>query len=255
MNLFTLINTILVQNALITAFAAVGVIICFSYYLSSGLTSGRVHGSAIAILTGLLLATLGGLYTGGQKGIADIELFSGFSAMGSPMLLGLTIVATAFGIDVRELQQAGLHGILALLAGIVVPFTIGALAAFAFGYRDAVSLTTIGAGAATYLIGPITGDALGASSDVMALSVAAGLLKSILTMIVTPLVAGFIGLDNPRAALIFGGLLGTTSGVAAGLAATDPKLVPYGAITATFYTGIGCFLGPSLFFSIIQQLV
>ena len=38
---------------------------------------------------------------------------------------------------------------------------------------------------------------------------------------------------------------------AAGLAATDPKLVPYGAMTATFYTGIGCLLGPSiLFFSV-----
>ena len=28
----------------------------------------------------------------------------------------------------------------------------------------------------------------------------------------------------------------------AGLAATDPKLVPYGAMTATFYTGLGCLL-------------
>ena len=31
----------------------------------------------------------------------------------------------------------------------------------------------------------------------------------------------------------------------AGLAATDPKLVPYGAMTATFYTGLGCLLTPS----------
>lgn len=29
--------------------------------------------------------------------------------------------------------------------------------------------------------------------------------------------------------MIYGGLMGTTSGVAGGLAATDPKLVPYGA--------------------------
>lgn len=33
--------------------------------------------------------------------------------------------------------------------------------------------------------------------------------------------------------------------VAAGLAATDEKLVPYGAMTATFYTGLDCLLGPS----------
>lgn len=74
-------------------------------------------------------------------------------------------------------------------------------------------------------------------------------------MIVTPVVAPLIGLDNPRSALIFGGLMGTTSGVAAGLAATDPKLVPYGAMTATFYTGVGCLLGPSVFFIIIRALV
>ncbi|WP_353890105.1 hypothetical protein [uncultured Algoriphagus sp.] len=45
--------------------------------------------------------------------------------------------------------------------------------------------------------------------------------------------------------------MGTSSGVAAGLAATDPKLVPYGAVTATFYTGVGCLLCPSLFYLIL----
>jgi hypothetical protein len=34
----------------------------------------------------------------------------------------------------------------------------------------------------------------------------------------------------------------------AGLAATDTRLVPYGAMTATFYTGLGCLLGPSILF-------
>jgi hypothetical protein len=43
--------------------------------------------------------------------------------------------------------------------------------------------------------------------------------------------------------------------VAAGLAATDETLVPYGAMTATFYTGLGCLLGPSLIFVIIRALV
>ena len=57
-------------------------------------------------------------------------------------------------------------------------------------------------------------------------------------MIGTPFVAKSIGLDNPLSAMIYGGLMGTTSGVAGGLAATDPKLVPYGAMTATFYTGV-----------------
>jgi hypothetical protein len=47
--------------------------------------------------------------------------------------------------------------------------------------------------------------------------------------------------------MALGGLMGTTSGVAAGLAATDVKLVPYGAMTATFYTGLGCLLCPSFY--------
>lgn len=55
--------------------------------------------------------------------------------------------------------------------------------------------------------------------------------------------------------MIFGGLMGTNSGVMAGLAATDPKLVPYGAMTATFFTGLGCLLGPSFFYLIVRALV
>jgi hypothetical protein len=49
--------------------------------------------------------------------------------------------------------------------------------------------------------------------------------------------------------------MGTTSGVAGGLAATDPRLVPYGAMTATFYTGLGCLMGPSVMFIAIRALV
>ncbi len=52
-----------------------------------------------------------------------------------------------------------------------------------------------------------------------------------------------------------GGLAGTVSGVTAGLAATDRRLVPYGALTATFHTGLGCLLGPSLLFFCVRALV
>jgi malonate transporter MadM subunit len=142
----------------------------------------------------------------------------------------------------------------ALLAGVIVSFFIGAVIAYAFGYTDAISMTTIGAGAATYIVGPVTGTALGASSDVIALSVAAGLVKSVLVMIGTPFVARSIGLDNSRSAMVFGGLMGTTSGVAGGLAATDPRLVPYGAMTATFYTGLGCLMGPSVIYFVIRAI-
>lgn len=94
----------------------------------------------------------------------------------------------------------------------------------------------------------------GATSEVIALSVAAGLVKAILVMILTPFLAKHIGLNNPRAAMIFGGIMGTNSGVMAGLASTDPKLVPYGAMTATFYTGLGCLLGPSVIFIFIRTI-
>ncbi|MGO4425118.1 malonate transporter subunit MadM, partial [Streptomyces sp. MCAF7] len=67
--------------------------------------------------------------------------------------------------------------------------------------------------------------------------------------------APLIGLNNPKSAMAFGGLLGTTSGVAGGLAATDKRLVPYGAMTATFYTGVGCLLGPSLLYMVLRAIV
>jgi len=67
-------------------------------------------------------------------------------------------------------------------------------------------------------------------------------------------IAKKIGLNNPHSAVVFRGLMGTTGGVAAGLAATDPKLVPYGALTATFSTGLGCLLCPSIFYLIINTI-
>lgn len=248
-------QTVLVRYSLVTAFAVVGATVWFSYLISDRLTRGRLHGSAIAILLSLLLAYVGGVLTGGKKGIADVEVLSGIGIMGGAMLRDLAIVATAFGVRMDEFRKTGVSGIVSLLAGVVVSFIVGACVAFAFGYRDAVSLTTIGGGAATYIVGPVTGTALGAESEVIALSVAAGLIKSMLVMIMTPFVAPYIGLDNPRSALIFGGLMGTTSGVAGGLAATNPELVPYGAMTATFYTGLGCLLGPSVIFLVVRAVV
>lgn len=69
---------------------------------------------------------------------------------------------------------------IAFVLGVVLSFAIGAVVAWFFGYRDPVDLTTIGAGAATYIVGPVTGAALGAGSGVIALSVGAGLVKSAL---------------------------------------------------------------------------
>ncbi len=243
------------HNGLVLAFAMVGVVMYVSMLLSRYLTMGRVHGSAIAILIGLGLAYWGGIQTGGQKGLADVSLFAGVGLMGGAMLRDFAIVATAFEVQVVEAKKAGMVGVMALLLGTLLPFVVGACVAYAFGYRDAVSITTIGAGAVTYIVGPVTGAAIGASSEVMALSIATGLIKAIIVMVATPAAAGFLRLRTPRSAMVFGGLAGTVSGVSAGLAATDRKLVPYGALVATFHTGLGCLLGPSLLFFATRSLL
>lgn len=248
-------ETVFVRNSLLVAFAVIGITLWISYLFADKITHGRIHGSAIAITLGLVAAYFGGKATGGSNGVADLTLLGGIGLMGGGMMRDFAIVATAFGVKINELKKAGLAGVVSIFAGVVVSFFVGALAALAYGYTDPVDITTIGAGAATYIVGPVTGSALGASSEIIALSVAAGLVKSIMVMIGTPMVARFIGLNNPQSAMVFGGLMGTTSGVAAGLAATDPKLVPYGAMTATFYTGLGCLLGPSILFFIIRAVV
>ncbi len=249
-----LIQTVFVRNNLIVAFALIGVTIWISYYLAEKLTRGRIHGSAIAIALGLLAAYFGGIASGGSTGVADIAMLGGIGLMGGGMMRDFAIVATAFGVHLNELKKAGVAGVISIFAGVIVSFIVGAGISVMFGYTDPADITTIGAGAVTYIVGPVTGEAVGASNEVITLSVAAGLVKSILVMIGTPLVARTIGLDNPQSAMVFGGLMGTTSGVAAGLAATDPKLVPYGAMTATFYTGVGCLLGPSILFFIVNAM-
>ena len=243
------------ENGLVAAFALVGLIVLASGFISRRLTFGRVQGSAIAILIGLALAYVGGKMSGGTKGLADLAWFSGIGLMGGNMLRDFAIVATAFEVHPEEARRAGWIGAVALLLGTVVPFGVGVCVARAFGYSDAVSMTTIGAGAVTYIVGPVTGAAIGASSDVMALSIATGVLKAILVMIATPMAAKFLRLKTPRSAMVFGGLAGTVSGVSAGLAATDRKLVPYGALVATFHTGLGCLLGPSVLFFAVKFFV
>lgn len=237
---------------LISGFALVGIIMWLAYYISNKLTNGRIHGSAFAILIGLLIAYFSGVYTGGSKGVLDIPILAGLGILGGSMLRDFCIIATGFGVDVDELKKAGASGVLALFLGVLSSFVIGVVIALSFGYSDPVSLTTIGAGAVTYIVGPVTGTALGASSEVIALSITAGLVKSILIMVLTPFMARHIGLNSPRSAIIFGGVMGSSSGVAAGLAATDPKLVPYGCLTAAFYTALGCLLAPSILYFLVD---
>ncbi len=243
------------KNGLIMAFLVTGILVYFSEGISVRLTNKKLPGSAIAIFLGLVIAYIGGVLTDGKSGIADIPGLSGFKVMGGPMFRDFAIVSTAMGASFAVIKKTGAVGILSLFLGVIFSFVAGVGIAYALGIHDAASLSTIGAGACTFVVGPVTGTAVGASSDIIAISIAAGVVKSILVTIGTPFIAPYIGLNNPKSAMIFGGLMGTTSGTAAGLAATDPKLVPYGAMTATFYTGLGCLLCPSVLYFALKAIL
>ncbi|TDQ18963.1 malonate transporter MadM subunit [Algoriphagus boseongensis] len=240
------------KNGLIVAFLLVGLLTWLTDIFSKRVLNSRIPGSAIAIFMALFFGYLGGVLANGEKGLADLKLFQGLSLLGGSMFRDFAIVATALGASYILIKRSGLLGLVSLVLGIAVFFVSGVVLAWILGYRDAVSLCTIGAGACTYIVGPVTGGALGASSEVIALSIGTGVIKTIAVTILTPMFAKKTGLDNPGAAMAFGGIMGTSSGVAAGLAATDPKLVPYGAVTATFYTGLGCLLSPSLFYLLLN---
>ena len=255
MGLIEIAEKLMIKNPLVTAFAVVGSVTFVSYALSKYLTKGKLNGSSIAILLGLLMAYVGGRMTGGSKGISDISVFAGIGLLGGSMMRDFTIVATAFGADFNELRRSGLAGLVSLILGVLFSFTIGALFAWFGGYTSAEDITTIGAGAVTFVVGPVTGAALGADSSVIALSIGIGVVKSIAVMVITPLVSKIIRIDKPREAIIFGGLLGTTSGTSAAMAAIDPALVPYAAMTATFYTGLGCLVCPSVLYFAVAAIV
>ena len=238
---------------LVGAFILVAIIMWVSYTFA-GLIKQKRMGSAIAIMVALVVAFIGGKITGGEQGISDIAMFGGVGLLGGGMMRDYTIVSTAYGVKVENLKKAGLAGTVALLFGIVFSFVIGVAVAWLMGYRDPAELATIGGGVETFVVGPVTGAALGVSSDVIALSIAAGVVKSVVAMILTPLVADKLKINNPTGAMIFGGLIGSTSGVAGGLAATDASLVPYGAMVATFYTGLGCLLTPTVL-SLVTNMI
>lgn len=243
-----LIKNLLSEEGVVTAFATVGIIMYLGHLASKYLTGGRIHGSAIAVVTGIVLAYIGGRITHGHRGIADLSAFGGFALMGGGLFRDFAVTATAFNIDIAQAKRAGWVGFTALVLGTIIPFIIGVIVARAYGYSDPVTITTIAAGCVTYIVGGVTGTALGAASPVIAIAIAIGVLKAILIMIATPIVAPYIGLDNSRTAMAYGGMMGSISGVTAGLGAVNPRLIPYGALVTTFHTGFGCLVCPSILF-------
>ena len=249
------LEVILDKNGLIVAFLFVGILTWATDVFSKKALNGRIPGSALAIGLALVLGYFGGVLAKGEQGLADLSYFKGLSTLGGSMFRDFAIVATATGASFVLIRKSGMLGLISLVLGIGLFFGFGVAIGWLMGYRDAVSLCTIGAGACTYIVGPVTGGAIGASSEVIALSIGTGVVKTIAVTILTPIMAKWIGLNSPAAAMSYGGIMGTSSGVAAGLAATDPALVPYGAVTATFYTGLGCLVCPSLFYLILSTLL
>lgn len=238
------------KNGLVFAFMLVGIVMYLSYVVSKRLTNHKIPGAAIAISVGLIVA-----YFGGEKGLASVPAFSGLALLGGAMMRDFAIVSTAMGASFSEIKKTGAIGLFCLLIGTMLAFFIGGSIGYAMGYTDAKSFATIGGGACTFIVGPVTGGAVGASSEVIAISIAIGVIKSVIVTISTPFFAKRIRIDNPQAAMIFGGIVGSTSGVSAGLAAVDAKLVPYGALTATFHTAVGCLLCPSLLYFIVNYFL
>lgn len=249
------LTKIIDKNGLIVAFILVGLLTWLTDLFSKKVLHSKIPGSALAIFLALVFGYLGGVFGKGDNGLADLGLFRGLATLGGSMFRDFAIVATAIGASFLLIRKSGLLGLISLVLGITVFFLAGVAMAWIWGYRDVISLCTIGAGACTYIVGPVTGGALGASSEVIALSIGTGVVKTIAVTILTPILASKIGLNNPSAAMAFGGIMGTSSGVAAGLAATDPKLVPYGAVTATFYTGLGCLVCPSIFYLFLSWIL
>lgn len=247
-----LISGLLEGNELLIAIIVVALTLYISKIINERLLKGNTF--LVAMLIALFAAGVAGFYTDSSKGLAGVAGFSGLAFLGGSMMRDWCIVATAYGAKIEELKRGGLVGVLALFIGILGSFFIGVIMALIFGFRDPVSLTTIGAGACTFIVGPVTGEGLGASSEVIAISVTAGIAKSIAAMFLIPLMGRLLKWHTPTQAMAIGGLVGSTSGVAAGLTALDKKLVPYGAMIATFYSGLGCLLCPSIGYLVVSAV-
>ena len=92
-------------------------------------------------------------------------------------------MATAFGVKLGELKKAGLAGVSPFLRASWCRLSLAP-----WQYCSAIRIRQPlppSAPVVTYIVGPVTG-AIGASDAVITLSVAAGLVKSILVMIGTP---------------------------------------------------------------------
>lgn len=96
MDILAMAVKLFTKNGMVASFMVLG-LITFIAYKMGGLTKGRVHGSAIAIFLGLVLAYFGGSVTGGSKGIADNRFLRewGWSAVPCSVILLLCLPLSA----------------------------------------------------------------------------------------------------------------------------------------------------------------
>lgn len=248
-------HTFCEQNTLILSFLGIGGILFLARQLSAHATKKRVHASAFSIALGLAAAYLGGALKHGSCGIADLAAFSGIGVLGGSALRDFTVVAVSYGADLKEFGRHKTETAIALFVGVSLSYFSALVISLAFGYRDAKELAVIASGAVTFIVGPVTASALGVTSNVVAISIAAGVIKSVLIMLLTPLAVKKLKLDSPKAVMLYGAMLGSTSGVTAGLMAVDERLVPYGTLSTSFYMGVGCLICPTILYSLTVLMV
>lgn len=99
-----MMGTLFSKYGFVVAMLCVGGLIYFSYWVAKKFLRNKIPGSAIAIFIGLILAYIGGVFTGGKNGIADVKIFSGFALLGGAMFRDFTIVSTAMGADFEKLK-------------------------------------------------------------------------------------------------------------------------------------------------------
>ena len=151
MNLSEIIKDIFIENAFVMSFLLIAAGIAISGLISKYIFRGKIPTSAVAIVTGLVIAFVGGKITGGSQGIADIDMFTGIGILGGSSLRDFAIISTAYGASLNELKKSGIVGLVSLFIGVTYAFMLGAVLALVFGYTSPADIATIGAGAVTFI--------------------------------------------------------------------------------------------------------
>jgi Malonate/sodium symporter MadM subunit. len=167
------------KNGLIFGFVVIGFVFIIGDFLSKNLFRSKVPGSAVSIFLGLVLGYLGGLWSDGEKGISDLSLFAGVGILGGSMFRDFTIVATALGANLELIRKAGWLGLVSLLMGIVFVFFPGGWTCLC---RGVFGMLPVCAPLVQVLVPTSSVRSLvllvGASSEVIALSIAIGVSKN-----------------------------------------------------------------------------